>query len=497
MSTRRAVSGEAFITPTQQRWVLMITSLGMFVGMLTSIPLTITVPTIADAFGVEVPTAQWVMTAYFVAQAATMLPIGSAGDILGRSRVFIAGFVILVLGLVLIPVAHSIDTLIFLRGVQGVGSGMIMVTAPAICIAVLPPSQRGRGVAAVMLGGWISSGAGQPVFGLLAQYLPWQSIFLVIVAPAVLGLALSLYLIKVVPQRSRRTFDFAGSALTVVAFGALVIAVGHGQQEHWEAVHTTVHVGPLFLASAAASALYLLYARRARNPIIPLHLFRNLTLTTASITNVLLHMTMLMVSFLMPFYLQNVLGYSPAAMALMFVPMAITLNLMAIPSGWAYDKLGSRLPCTAAMILGAALLLSFMQLTETSSLWQVLLLLVLSGIVLGLFVTPNVSAMLGAVRREDYGLISGFEQTTRNVGHAMGVVLASAVAAYYIPSPGTEANAATYVSIVHGASLVAGVMMGAGAVLALFRHETRGREEGKRDALRPLPSPLRERHISG
>lgn len=475
MQARPMVSEGVYITPAQKRLVLIITSLGMFVGMLTSIPLTITVPTIAQAFGVEVPAAQWVMTAYFVAQAATMLPIGSAGDILGPARVFIAGFVILILGLVLTPLAFNIDTLILLRGVQGVGAGMIMVIAPAICTSVLPPSQRGRAVAAVMLGGWLGSGIGQPVFGVVAQYLPWQGIFLVMVPPAILGLIMSLYLRKLVPQRSHRSFDFVGAGLMVVAFGALVVGVGHGQEEHWAAKHTTIHVGPLFLASALAAAWYIIYARRSPNPIIPLHLFRNLTLATASITNVLLHMTMLMVSFLMPFYLQNVLGYSPVFMALLFVPMAITLNLMAIPSGWAYDKLGSRIPCTIAMVLGAALLLSFMQLTDTSSLWQVLPRLILSGIVLGLFVTPNVSAMLGAVSKEHYGLISGFEQTTRNVGHAMGVVLASAVATYYLQSPGVAATAATYVSIVHGASLVAGAMMGAGAVLALFRHEPRER----------------------
>jgi hypothetical protein len=84
--------------------------------------------------------------------------------------------------------------------------------------------------------------------------------------------------------------------------------------------------------------------------------------------------------------------------------------------------------------------------------------------------------MLGAVTREHYGLVSGVEQTTRNVGHALGVVLSSVVATYYLPSPGVEATPSTYVAIVHGASLVAGVMMGAGAVLALVRYEPRERE---------------------
>jgi len=127
------------------------------------------------------------------------------------------------------------------------------------------------------------------------------------------------------------------------------------------------------------------------------------------------------------------------------------------------------------MILGAGLLLSFIQLSETSSLWQVFPRLILSGVVLGLFVTPNVSAMLGTVASQHYGLISGFEQTTRNVGHALGVVLASAVATYYLQSSGVTATAATYVSIIHGASLVAGAMMGAGAALALLRREPRHR----------------------
>lgn len=480
MSLRRALPvGEGVpLTPSQKRLLLLATSLGMFAGILPSFPLTITLPTIARAFAVEMPTAQWVMTALFVAQAATMLPIGSASDIFGRVRVFILGYAVLILGLALTPFASTMGLLMAVRGVQGVGSGVLIVVAPAIVSAALPPSQRGRGVALVFLGGWLASLIGQPLFGALAQYSVWYSPFLLVLLPSVLGLTFALKLRKLLPQQTReRSFDPLGACLLVVAFGALVVGTGHGQEEHWEVGHTVRHVGPLFVASVVAIIFYLFHARRVRSPVLPLYLFRSLTLRTASITNVLLHMTMMMISFLMPFYLQNVLGYAPLGTAIFMIPMSITLNVMGYPSGWLHDKIGSRLPCTVAMLLGAVLLLSYRQLTETSSFLDVLPRLVLAGIVMGLFITPNISAMIGAVPEEHYSLISGFEKATQNVGHALGIVLTSAVATFYLGPAGSGADAATYVSIVHGAGLLAGLMLGAGAFLAWLRRESGERAE--------------------
>lgn len=464
-------------TSGQIRLLLIASALGMFVGLLPTFPLTLTLPTIARAFQVEVPTAQWVMTALFVTQAATMLPIGSAGDVFGRVRIFILGYVILILGLVLTPLAFNMNALIFVRGIQGIGSGMLIVTAPAIVVAALPPSQRGRAIALVFLGGWMANLIGQPLFGALTQYTVWYSPFLVALLPSLVGLALALRLRPLVPESYGRSFDFVGAGLLMVAFGAFVVATGHGQEHQWELAHTVEHVTPLFLASGLALIAYLLYSRRTDNPILPLHLFRNLTLATASTVNVLVHMTMIMISFLMPFYLQNVLGYTPLSTAFFLVPMSLTLNVMAYPSGWIHDKLGSRLPCTVAMALGGALLLSYRGLGETSSFGDVLPRLIVAGIVMGLFVTPNTSAMLGAVPKEHYSLISGFEKATQNVGHAMGVVLSSTVATFYLSAAGGEATAATYISIVHGASLIAGLLMGTGAILAWLRREPTDRAE--------------------
>src|SRR5438477_247651 len=144
----------------------------------------------------------------------------------------------------------------------------------------------------------------------------------------------------------------------------------------------------------------------------------------------LTHMTMLMLSFLLPFYLQNVLGYTPLNVAFMLLCMGIALNLMALPGGWVYDRFGSRIPCTVAMAGGVCLLLSFLGLSEHSTLAEVLPRMVMSGVILGLFVTPNVSAMLGSVPSEHYSLTAGLEQTSRNLGHALGVVISSTVAAY-------------------------------------------------------------------
>jgi hypothetical protein len=206
--------------------------------------------------------------------------------------------------------------------------------------------------------------------------------------------------------------------------------------------------------------------------------------------NAILHMTMLMISFLMPFYLQNVLHVSPLSTAFFLVPMSIMLNAMAYPSGFIYDRIGSRIPCTIAMALGAVLLFSYRGLNESSGFMDVLPRLLIAGVVMGLFVTPNTSAILGAVPRTHYSLISGFEKASQNVGHAIGIVLSSTVATFYIGAAvGGEVTPATYVSIVHGTALVAGLLMASGSVIAFLRRDSRIQFKGETEEYPAEPAP--------
>lgn len=481
----QTIAGATRSAAVSGKWLVLLTcAMGLFVGNMASFPVAVIMPTIAKAFQVELPTAQWAVTGHFVALAATMLPVGSAGDILGRKRVFIAGLLVLLVSLAVTPFAGSIEPFVALRVVQGVGAGMVMVTTPALISAAFPAEERGRALGLTFLGGYLSVGLGQPAFGVLAELAPWYTPFLLILAPALVTLGLGLKLPSVA-RKSGRPFDPMGALLLMVGCGGIVVAAGHGQEEGWELQHTLAHVGPLAAVSIGALVAYGFHAKWSAHPILPLGLFKNPTLINGAITNSLAHMTMLMVSFLMPFYLQNALGYSPLGVALFMVPMSLALNVMAVPSGWMYDRWGSRLPCSIAMCLGAVLLFSYQGLSADSTMLDVALRMVAAGVVLGLFSTPNVSAILGAVPAEHYSLASGFEQTTRNMGHAIGAVVASGVASVLLGSAAATATPETYVQVVHGAGMIAAVLMTMGAVLVLFRQET-----VRPRAIAPVTQPL-------
>lgn len=474
MATATAVTTPAPAAAVPNKWFILLTcALAVFTGNFISFPLSVIMPTVARTFDVQLPTAQWAVTGHFVALAATMLPIGSLGDILGRQRILIVGFLVLLASLVAMPFVNSLEFLVFLRVVQGIGGGMVMVSAPAIATATLPPAERGRALGITFLGGYLATGFGQPIYGGMIQAFPWYSPFLVAIIPAVIALACSTRL-PVVKRAGSRPFDPMGAVLLMVGFGGLVVGAGHGQEEGWGFEHTIEHVVPLIVVSLGALATYVFHAKRVQYPILPLEFFRSMTFTTGAITNGLAHMTMLMVGFLMPFYLQNALGYTPLSVAMFLVPMSVAMNLMAIPSGWIYDKKGSRLPCSAALILGAVLLFSYQGLTATSQMWEVMARMVTAGVVLGLFMTPNVSAILGTVKPEHYALATGFEQTSRNLGHSVGAVLSSGVATFVLGSVSAKATPETYVQVVQGAGLLAGALMALGAVLALMRDDSRG-----------------------
>ncbi|GEM_PF-6204473 len=480
-ATASAPAQTSAAAPATKVWLVLFTcALSMFAGNLVTIPVSVIMPTIAKTFAVELPTAQWAITGHFVALAATMLPVGSIGDLVGRQRVLMAGFAILLASLAATPLSGNLEFFVFLRVIQGVGAGMVSVTVPAIATAALPPSQRGKALGITFLGSYLANGIGQPTYGALVQFAPWFAPFLVAIIPTVLAFALATRL-PAVKRPDARPFDAVGATLLMFGFGGLVVGAGHGQEAGWEFQHTLVHVAPLVLVSAGALATYVYHARRTRYPILPLDLFRSVTFTTGAITNSLAHMTMLMVGFLMPFYLQNALGYSPLSVALFLVPMSIAMNLVAIPSGWAYDRWGSRLPCASAMLLGAVLLFSYQGLSADSGMIDVMGRMVLAGLSLGLFITPNVSAIMGTVRSDQLAMAAGFEQTTRNLGHSVGSVLASGVATFVLGSATAKATPETYVQVVQGAGLLAGALMFGGALLALMRDDSRGPSKPARE----------------
>lgn len=438
--------------------------------MMGFIAVPVALPTIAADFGVGLTTIQWVVTAFLVVSAATLLPLGAAGDMLGRLKILIAGFVFLIVGLAAVAVAPGIPGLVAARVLQGVGASMLMVSGPALATSTLPEGERGRALGFVNLGGFLATGLGPILGGFLTQQLGWHWIFYMNIPPAVIGLVVALQLRGIVPSGIRRRFDIRGAVLLGVALSSIVIAIGHGQEEKWEAAHTAEHILPLALLAIVSLGLFIYVEKKAAQPLLPLGLFKNKTFATTNICNCILHMAMLNVSILIPFYLQGVLGIPAARMGLLYAPMSITLSLMAIPSGWLYDRFGSRKLCSGAMGAGMLVLFSYMTLDPASGYGGVLPRMIGAGVTLGLFVTPNVSAIFGSAPREYLGVASGTEQTSRQFGHAMGAVVSAAISGRYIGNAAALGSQA-FMPAFYETAFVSAMLMGAGVFLALLRQE--------------------------
>ena len=458
---------------SRQRWlILSATSLGAFSALLGFIAVPIALPTMANELNLGLSTVQWVLTSFLVISAATMLPLGSAGDILGRLKILILGFILLIVGMGYTAIAQGIGGLIFARVVQGLGAAMLMVSGPAIATSSLPESERGRAVGVVTMGGFLASGIGPILGGFVTQHLGWRWIFYMNIPPAVIGLVLATQLRGLVPPGNRRPFDIKGAVSLAVFLSSAVIGIGHGQEEGWKPAHTFEHILPLGILALLSLGAFIFVEKRAAQPMLPLSLFKNKSFTTNNICNGILHMAMLMVSILIPFYLQGVLGIPAARMGLLYAPMSVTLSLMAIPSGWLYDRYGSKKLCAGAMAAGTLVLFSYMTLDPGDGYAAILPRMIGAGVTLGLFVTPNVSAIFGSAPREHLGVASGTEQTSRQFGHALGAVLAAAISGRYLQDGQQTLGGNAFMAAFYDTTFVSALLMGIGVFFALQRRET-------------------------
>ena len=391
----------------------------------------VSLPSILTDFGSDLATIEWVVLAYLLTITATLLTFGRLADIAGRKRVYTIGFGVFTFGSLCCGLAASPFQLILARVVQAVGGAMIQANGLAITGAVFPKEERGRalGINGTVVATGIATGPA--VGGLLVNAFGWPSIFLVNLPIGAIGIGLALLVleerrISFPPGGSRegQRFDPAGALLVSVALVTLLLGLNQGHERGWG----SPPIVALLVAAAISFAAFLAVERRVAAPLIDLGLFRVRAFAAGSLAALLSFLAVSTNAFLMPFFLQLVLGYDPARAGLLLTPTPLTLAVVAPLSGWLSDRffgarilssIGLGVTCIALALLGG--------LAADAHYADVLVRLILLGVGLGLFNSPNTSAIFGAVPRERYGTAGGFVSMVRNSGQVVGVALAGAV----------------------------------------------------------------------
>jgi len=447
-------------------------AMGIFLATIDGSIVNIALPTLVQELDAHLATVEWVVLAYLLALGTLMLSMGRLGDMIGKKPIYVAGFVIFTLGSVLCGLAPNVYWLIGFRVVQAVGGAMIMALGMAIVTEAFPPSERGRALG--LTGSMVSIGIvlGPTLGGLILDVASWHWIFFVNLPVGIVG---TLMVLRFVPARrpaGRQRFDLVGALTFFAAMLAMLLAVTIGQQAGFDDGRVVL----LFAIGAAAAAAFVVVERRVAQPMLDLGLFRNSLFSINLASGWMTFVAMSGTTFLIPFFLQGVLGYDPAKAGLLMASVPLVVGVVSPLSGALSDRVGTR-PIT---VVGLALvMLGFWALSTVSTGMTPLgyvLRFIPVGIGLGTFQSPNNSAVMGAVPRERLGVASGLLSITRIVGQTTGIAVLSAmwagrVLVHYgapLPEGANSAPAAAQVAGLHDIFLVCVGLIGLGLALSVW-----------------------------
>ncbi len=414
--------------------LLLVVCVGQFMVILDVSIVNVALPSIKDSLGFSTTGLQWVLNAYTLTFAGFLLLGGRASDIFGRRRMFLAGIALFAAASLACALSTSPGTLLAARAAQGVGAA---ITSPAT-LAIITTSFDEGGPRNRALGVWGAVGAigatsGVLLGGVLTEGLGWEAIFLINVP---IGLAVVLFGSRVVPEgrgeRDDRHFDLLGAVLVTAGMTALTYGIVTTDRLGWGALGV---LAPLVAGAAVLVAFVAYEAGIAREPLVPLGVFRLRTLRAANVTIFLLYAAIFGFWFFQSLYMQGTLHYSALTTGFAFVPMTLAVAAGATLAPRLTRRIGPRLVLAAGMVSATAgeALLTGVRPGGTYAA-QVLPGGLLGAFGLGLALVPATIVAVQGVPAAASGLASGVLNTSRFVGAALGLAVLSTIAASHTHS---------------------------------------------------------------
>ena len=461
-------------------WVFWTVAAGTFFSVVDHGSVLIALPGIESHFDATLESVQWVVVAYALTISALLLPMGRLGDVAGRRRVYVAGAAIFVIGSLGSTFAPSLGALIAFRVLQGIGSGMVQGCGMGMFIAAFPDAERGKALGMHLSVVGLGAIAGPAVGGFLVAWLGWPWVFFINVPTGAVVLAFSWLLLERSPDagqyRSGRqnAFDWIGAGLSGVILLVMLVIVGNGNALGWVSLWVIAGAAAVVIMTAA----FIWWELRFRSPMLELRLFANRIFGLGVAAAWLSFFGTSAARFMMPFYLQRVLSYSPEQVGLMMIPAALCMVILGPLSGRLSDRFGWPAFTIGGISLSAAGAFVFaFALSEQSPLWLIIGVLMMQSSGTGLFNSPNSSSIISVVDRSRYGVVSALTQLVRNSANVVSVAVAttivvSTMAAYGVAPKLDAVNPAVAPAFVAGlkwAFLTMGVCLSIGSAISIAR----------------------------
>jgi EmrB/QacA subfamily drug resistance transporter len=429
-------------------WILIVLCLSSLVLMVDGMALTVAVPQMTRDIGATAQDTQWILDSYILVFAGLLLTSGSLGDRFGRKGTLSIGLVVFGVGSVASAFATSAGTLIAFRALAGVGGALIMPATLSILTNVFPSNERGRAIGIWAGVSGIGIVAGPLAGGWLLEHFWWGSVFLINVPVVLIALVAGHVFVPTSRDPNAPRLDLAGTVLASTGLAALLYGIIEAPSEGWgnPAVLTAFAVGLVGLVAFVAWEAF------TDHPMLEIGFFRNPRFSAANIAVTLVFFAMFGSLYFLTQYLQYVLGYSAMTAGAALIPLALMMMIMAPNSARLAGRFGTKLVVAGglAIVAGALAMLSFA--TVSSPYEFIAVVLALLGLGMSIAMAPATESIMGSLPKEKAGVGSAMNDTTRQVGGALGVAVLGSI------------TAASYHASIDGSSVVAALPPQAQAV---------------------------------
>ncbi|HSL34027.1 MAG TPA: DHA2 family efflux MFS transporter permease subunit [Candidatus Limnocylindrales bacterium] len=404
-------------------WILGVLILSLFTATLDNTILNVALPTLARELAASTSQLQWMVDSYVLVFAGLLLVAGALSDRFGRKRALLGGLAIFGVGSIASAFVTTADQLIWARAFMGIGAALTMPATLSIVANVFPDDERPKAIAVWSAVSGLGIVVGPILGGWLVEHFAWTSIFLVNVPVVLLGMAATYAIVPESKADRAPGLDPVGALLSIGGLVALVFGIIEVPSRGW--------TDPAIVASLGAAAIligaFLAWERRVAEPMLDVRLFRNARFSAASLSVTLVVFSLMGVLFFLTQYLQGVLGLSAIETGVRFIPLAIGIILSAPVSAWLTRTVGTKVATAAGLLVtvGSLLLLSTVDIASGDLLIGAVL--AIGGFGTGVAMTPATDAIMGALPKANAGVGSAVNDTTREIGGALGVAILGSV----------------------------------------------------------------------
>ncbi len=463
----------------QRRDTLFALAFGHLLVQSTFIPITLTIPSVANYFGVDVDDAAWSVIIRLLALGSTVFLAARLGERYGHIQVFFTGLVVMTLANVMAATSQDLTQLIIWSGSGGFGAALVTANGNAMLAMMFEPNERGRAFAVPVTASRVGTLMGVALYGVFLSLSNWRMVFAFAVLTGALALWFSFPLLKhrflqAVEGRRNININYPSAALLVVTLAVFVLSGSHlhqGTESYTSPEAVSYHL-PMHLLTLALLGLFLVVQAKSREPFLDFRYFKRKYFSMALFSNTTFHLSMLTVFTLVPIVVEDGLGYSPFVVSMVLLCHQ-SFGLWIPPiAGLIYDRYNPRWLGTASLVLVASGIAAIALFAARVPIWGLPMLLLPASVGTALFISPY-NALVMNTLPENRSFASGMLETTRQMGHTVGTTLAAMVLGISLPAtvalmPAVEAQP-YYQQGFRAAALIVVWIVAAGAIVALFQ----------------------------